>query len=155
MSGCNGRNILLNVLHQYFTFLLDFLLVEYSFVMAHITRHSVPLVHQNQRLPSIVFFTEVPFHPVLSDPRRTHGDGGARVGILVVPALLALLGLGGVATLVAGELVHVHREVVLDVLLNVDVPEALSGNVRPVGMALVVHVVVLVLVRVVVLLLVV
>ena len=94
-------------------------------------------------------------HPVLSDPRRTHGDGGARVGILVVAAFLALLGLGGVATLVAGELVHVHREVVLDVLLNVDVPEALSGDVRPVGMALVVHVVVLVLVRVVVLLLVV
>ena len=64
MSRRNGRNILLNVLHQYFTFLLASQLVEYSFVgSAPAGGLSGPLGGQNHRLPtSMDFLAEVSFH---------------------------------------------------------------------------------------------
>ena len=63
MSRFNGRSTccLMHVIHI-LHFCWIFFPGEYSFVLAHVTRHSEPLVHQNRGSPSLVFRAEVPFH---------------------------------------------------------------------------------------------
>jgi len=95
---------------------------EYSFITQfmcslHVAR---PVVYKNQRLPFIIFITEVPFHLVLSNPRRSNGDL-SRVWLMGILTMMISIRTWSMMSRITRKLNIVHAIIMFDVLLHIDI----------------------------------